>query len=124
MERYGAAAAPADPDAPSCYAGPPVRRLIIAIALALLLGQVLAPQASAGLEVCIATCPDDGPDGRCSPACFDCGCCGHAGRNQIAPHASPQAVTDPARWTAAGAGPRLPTALQKDVFHVPKFDLA
>jgi len=24
---------------------------------------------------CVETCPDDGPDGKCSPSCDDCACC-------------------------------------------------
>jgi hypothetical protein len=99
-------------------------RLIVAIALALLLGQALAPAASAGVELCTATCSDDGPDGQCAASCLDCGCCSHGVRNPMARQDSPNPPAETARCSAADTGAGLPKAFQKDVFHVPKSDLA
>jgi hypothetical protein len=71
---------------------------------------------------CIEECPDDGPDGRCPPACMTCPC-------------SPRpARTGPALVLAAPATAGLPLAAvvvlppcepePADIFHVPKSLLA
>jgi hypothetical protein len=100
-----------------------VGRLGAAFLLALFLGQALAAPTLA-VEVCSATCPDDGPDGTCAPTCADCGCCGHAGRSLFAPQATSKPVAHAARSALAGADLRPPAALPQDVFHVPKPPLA
>jgi hypothetical protein len=101
-----------------------VGQLAGAVLLAFFLGQVLASPAFAVAEVCSVSCPDDGPDGTCSPTCVDCGCCSHAGRSVIAPQGTPRPLAQAARCAQASAEPRLPAAFPEDVFHVPKPALA
>jgi hypothetical protein len=101
-----------------------VARLTVAILVALLLGQALASPTLALVEVCTATCPDDGPDGTCAPTCADCGCCGHASRNLIADRGTSKPVPDAARCTLSGADLHPRAAFPQDVFHVPRLHLA
>jgi hypothetical protein len=95
-------------------------RLALALLLALFVGQVLVVPAAAALEVCAATCPDDGPDGTCDPTCADCTCCDH-GTQPLAPGASALApVVLRVRALADAILPAMPASDSRDVFHVPR----
>jgi hypothetical protein len=108
---------------PIWYHTAPVGRLAVALVLALFLGQALAAPAFAAVEVCSTTCPDDGPGGDCSPACLDCGCCGHVTRILVGGPGTSAPLARSRRDVADGAA-RLPAWDPQDVFHVPKPQLA
>jgi hypothetical protein len=67
---------------------------------------------------CPERCPDDGPDGRCPPACVACSC-----SPRPAPSAFPADVAaPPARGEPVPAfvTPAPREAEPSDIFHVPK----
>ena len=99
-------------------------RLAVAVLLALFFSQAVASPASAALEACTATCPDDGPDGSCGPACFDCTCCPHAARSIAASPGVPVPPQPPSHAIVAAEGLLAPASDPQDVFHVPRPDLA
>jgi len=82
-----------------------------------------------GLEVvvasqaCVRTCPTEGPDGDCGPACPDCFCCPSL-RSCIQPDGC--ISSPPASTIALVAQPEPPStkADPADIFHVPKTTLA
>lgn len=54
-----------------------MRRLLQALALVCLLGEMSGAFAALAPDRCPETCTDDSPDGQCPPLCQDCGCCSH-----------------------------------------------
>lgn len=71
---------------------------------------------------CLDDCPDDGPDGRCPPACRTCPCSPKAGPTTVA-----SVIETPAASTGSFAATIVsaPVAPEpRDIFHVPKRLLA
>ncbi len=98
-------------------------RLPIALLLALLLNLAPISSISNALEMCAATCSDDGSDGGCGPTCFDCACCHHAA-NPIAANPGIVLLKALSLHDATPAKGRVPASDPEDVFHVPRLDLA
>lgn len=99
-------------------------RLGVALLLAVFLGQALTSPSFAVVAVCVAACPDDGPDGDCAPVCVECGCCANAPRTLVA---SPVVSVLPAARShrvAAAPAAHLPARDPQDVFHVPRLHAA
>ena len=72
---------------------------------------------------CADGCPEDGPDGSCSPTCYECVCC-PALRSCAQPGFTVRSpsVSCPTRQADAGVAPA--DAAPTDIFHVPRTSLA
>jgi hypothetical protein len=92
------------------------------LACAVLATQVLFAVTIAFGAPCGDGCPDDGPDGRCPPACVGCPC-----SPRPAPAASPLAIVTPpdrVRAVAVVATHAPFEPAPADIFHVPRRLLA
>jgi hypothetical protein len=99
-------------------------RFVMAVLLALALGQATAVPSARALEVCAASCSDDDASGRCAPSCVDCTCCGHAVNPFVACAVAAHAAAFSARRVAPDVASRAPRLDGHDVFHVPRTSLA
>jgi hypothetical protein len=96
-----------------------IRLLAILLTLAAAVRVAAAPLVVAFAE-CVETCPDDGPDGKCSPGCNDCACCARPvtpplrdGKVELFPTVIALALGDPVRHAPPSPEPRK-------ILHVPK----
>jgi hypothetical protein len=96
-----------------------IRLLAIVLALASVLRIAAAPVVVTFAE-CLETCPDDGPDGKCSPCCDDCACCARPvtppprdAKVELLPTVIALAIGDPVRHAPPSPEPRK-------ILHVPK----
>jgi hypothetical protein len=97
--------------------------LTVLLTLACALRLVAAPVVIAFAE-CRESCPDDGPDGKCSLDCSDCVCCA---RPAAPPGRSATPELIPPSEMAAVAELELgtpPTPEPRKILHVPKRVLA
>jgi len=90
--------------------------------LALALAHVAVSIAVAPRTICQERCPDDGPDGRCSPVCLSCVPTGHAASPAPLSVWSAPDLQHEAIVVSAAEMPGDPEP--HDIFHVPKPPLA
>jgi hypothetical protein len=95
------------------------RLLVVLLTLASAVRVAAAPLVIAFAE-CVETCPDDGPDGKCSPGCDDCACCARpvttpppAAAIELYPTVVALAIGDPVLNA-------LPSPEPRKILHVPK----
>ena len=96
-----------------------LRLLVILVTLASAVRVAAAPFVVAFAE-CVESCPDDGPDGKCSPTCDDCACCA---RPVTPPPRAPAIELLPTVISIAigGAVPYTPPSPEpRKILHVPK----
>jgi hypothetical protein len=96
-----------------------IRLLAILLTLASVVRIAASPFVVAFTE-CVETCPDDGPDGKCSPGCDDCACCARPAtppfrdaKVELLPTVIALAIVEPARLLPPSPEPRK-------ILHVPK----
>jgi hypothetical protein len=93
-----------------------------ALAVAVLVSQIVFVAITAFGTPCPERCPDDGPDGRCPPLCMTCPCAAHAVRPAPPTGLLAAATTVEPAVAAVSRGPRAPEP--RAIFHVPKRLLA
>ena len=94
-----------------------VRRLALAIVVALLTFSASGASALVVLEPCTGIQQQDQDDGACPPTCVTCGCCAQA----VEPAVLAVTVSRDDLPTGMTAFvPRLPRPHAQDILHVPK----
>jgi hypothetical protein len=98
-----------------------VRRIALAIVVALLTFSASGVTALVVVEPCSTYEQPGRADGDCPPTCVTCGCCAQAVEAVSLPATT--ALDAPAH-DAGPFIPRLPKATPRDILHVPKLRLA
>jgi hypothetical protein len=97
-------------------------RLLLPFLLAVMLAQVTVTIAMAPRTICPEACPDDGPDGRCPPACLGCVSTAHAASPAYATSVAAPALRG--EVTPTGSPVVFFEPDPADIFHVPRQTLA
>ena len=82
---------------------------------------VVEPTVVGFVQTCVETCPDDGPDGTCPPACTDCACCVQPVRLSATRGDAGADTPPPRRHATIGYLDRTPaTPDPQGILHVPR----
>ena len=95
---------------------------VLLFLFAVMQAQVIVSVALVPSTICPERCQDDGPDGRCPPACLSCPSSAHPAPPLPAPLVTVPYVHREALPVVANALPPQPEPA--DIFHVPKRLLA
>ena len=103
------------------YRGPGMTRVLLFL-FAVMQAQIVVSVALVPSTICPERCQDDGPDGRCPPACPSCLSAAHPAPPLPARLVTAPSVHREALPVVANALPPQPEPT--DIFHVPKRLLA
>lgn len=97
-----------------------MRRLLLALALLCLLGEVSGVFAAFAPDRCLQSCSDDAPDGQCPPLCQDCGCCTHVVPTLFPSPTVELQLSPPTMLAVARHRQPVPSGSVEEILRVPK----